>query len=111
MPIHEEYRWPELGRAKSLCINLAYGGAFYCIVEAVNMVFGIETKDYEKFYRPLNNDTLDFVTPQLPASDRATIFIRSAINANAQIRKLIRHTEHDELSFLYSVIVTSQTSL
>ena len=104
--IPEEYRRSELGRAKSLCINLAYGGAFYCIVEAVNMGFGIETKDYEKFYRPLNNETLDFVTPRLPVLDRATRFIRSTINANAQVRKLIRHPEHDELSFLYSVIVT-----
>jgi trans-L-3-hydroxyproline dehydratase len=106
MPIPEEYRWSELGRAKSLCINLAYGGAFYWIVEAVNMGFGIETKDYEEFYRPLNNEMLEFVTPQLPALDRATRFIRSAINANAQVRKLIRHPEHDELSLLYSVIVT-----
>jgi trans-L-3-hydroxyproline dehydratase len=92
MLIPEEYRRPELGRAKSLCINLAYGGAFYCIVEAINMGFGIETKDYEKFYRPLNNETLDFVTPQLPALDGATRFIRSAINANAQVRKLIRQS-------------------
>ena len=106
MPIPEEYRWPELGRAKSLCINLAYGGAFYCIVEAVSMGFDMEVRDYEKFYKPLNNETLGFVTPQLPALDHATRLIRSAINANAQLRKLIRHPEHDELSFLYSVIVT-----
>lgn len=44
----KEYRWSELGHAKPLCINLAYGGASYYIVEAVNMGFGSENKDYEK---------------------------------------------------------------
>lgn len=54
----------------SLCINLVYGGSFYCIVEAVSTGFDVETKDYEKLYKPLNNETLDFVTPHLLALDR-----------------------------------------
>jgi len=46
IPIPEEYRWPELGRANSLRINLAYGGAFYCIVQAASMGFNIQVNDY-----------------------------------------------------------------
>jgi len=57
-------------------------------------------------YRPLNSETLDFVTPQKPVLDRVTRCLTSAINANAQVRALIRHPKHDELSFLYSAIVT-----
>jgi len=75
--IEEKYRWPELGDRKSIAVDLAYGGAFYCVLPAASLGFPDGSK------KP-NLDKMSFATKQLKA----------AINDQSEIRYFLRHPEH-----------------
>jgi len=87
--IEEKYRWPELGDRKSIAVDLAYGGAFYCVLPAASLGFPDGSK------KP-NLDKMSFATKQLKA----------AINDQSEIRYFLRHPEHRGLEYLYGIIVT-----
>lgn len=88
--ISDSFRWPELADRKDLLVDLSYGGAFYCMVAASQLGFhnGLAKADTE-----------------LIALDNASRLLKAAINADPDLQSLIRHPQHDDLSFLYSVII------
>ncbi|QDS70997.1 hypothetical protein FKW77_007730 [Venturia effusa] len=88
--ISDSFRWPELANRKDLVVDLSYGGAFFCIVAASQLGFheGLANADTE-----------------LVALSNASRLLKAAINCNPDLKPLIRHPQHDDLSFLYSVII------
>jgi trans-L-3-hydroxyproline dehydratase len=84
----EPYRWPELGVQAQLTVDMCYGGAFYCVVDAEQLGFsnGLQAKDLE-------------------ALSRATAKLKEALKADPQYRVLFQHPDEEDLSFLYGVIV------
>ena len=85
-------RWPELQSEDSVVCHFAYGGAFYCLVEAEHLGFtkGLAILDF---------DALNFATKRLKA----------AINENFAYRHLFDHPDHDDLGFLYSIMVVDKS--
>jgi trans-L-3-hydroxyproline dehydratase len=87
----ETHRWDELhsrGARRSVQADFSYGGAFYCIVSASEMGFyeGLTNVDMERF----NN---------------ATRLLKDAVNNDEELKALCRHPDHDDLGFLYSIMV------
>jgi trans-L-3-hydroxyproline dehydratase len=92
--ILDRFRWPELGHRKSLIVELSYGGAFYCMVAASQLGF--------------HNGFAD-ANERLNALDNASRLLKAAINDDPDLKGLIRHPQHDDLSFLYSVIIVDDS--
>jgi trans-L-3-hydroxyproline dehydratase len=90
--IPTSHRWAEL-QQDTITINLSFGGAFYCLVDVEALGF----------------DTIIGV-PDLQALNTATKKLKETVNETPQLRNLICHPEHDDLSFLYSVIVVDKNS-
>jgi trans-L-3-hydroxyproline dehydratase len=90
----DKFRWPELEGRQNLVFDLSYGGAFYCMIAASQLGFHNGFKDAKT---------------QLKALDSASCLLKAAINADPDLKGLIRHPQHDELSFLYSVIIVDDT--
>ncbi|TID26809.1 putative proline racemase [Venturia nashicola] len=88
--ISDSLRWPELADRRDVVVDLSYGGAFYCMVAASQLGFphGLTKADTE-----------------LNALDNASRLLKDAINSDPDVKGLIRHPQHDDLSFLYSVII------
>lgn len=87
-PIPSARRWPQLkasGR-ESINISIAYGGAFYLLVDAKELGFaeGLRTKGIE-----------------LTDYDIATRTVKALVEADeAFCKKYLRHPEEEDLSFL-----------
>lgn len=87
------YQWSELeGKSKDIQVDFAYGGAFYCMVSSTELGFPYG----------LRNGELD----QL---DKATTLLKRYINSNPALSKYFRHPEHDDLGFLYSIMVVDES--
>jgi trans-L-3-hydroxyproline dehydratase len=87
----ETNRWEELhsrGARRSVQASFSYGGAFYCIISATEMGFydGLKNVDMERF----NN---------------ATRLLKDAVNDDEELKALCRHPDHQDLGFLYSIMV------
>ncbi|KAF7193351.1 Trans-L-3-hydroxyproline dehydratase [Pseudocercospora fuligena] len=92
--IPEEYRWPELGADRNHVIaDFSYGGAFYCLVSTKELGFP---------------GRLERGKVDLSAMDLATKNLKAAINRDERLRYLFTHPDHEDLGFLYSVIVVDQ---
>jgi trans-L-3-hydroxyproline dehydratase len=91
--IPPSHQWPELKGRSTVKIDLSYGGAFYCMVSSQNLGFphGLEA------------------SVNLAALNTASRLLKETINATPELKARITHPEHDELSFLYSVIVVEDT--
>ncbi|KIW08677.1 uncharacterized protein PV09_00628 [Verruconis gallopava] len=86
--------WPELNNSRQVTIDIGYGGAFYVLIKASELGFpaGLKCPD------------------SLSAFDFATKRLKRAIQADPAVRELIKHPIHDDLSFLYSVIVVDDSN-
>lgn len=94
--ITSQYRWPELGDRESVTADFSYGGAFYCLISATELGFDKGLKG--------NAD--------IAAMNTATRRLKAAVNDNPHLRYLFSHPEHQDLGFLYSiVIVDGQTGV
>lgn len=98
LDIPESLRWPELGDNDTLPVSISYGGAFFGIVYAWDL--GLSWN-----YKNASQSMLDGLIAYLPAIERASRNLKTAINQDPGFKDAIRHPEHDELSFLYSIIV------
>ena len=88
--IPEQFRWLELNGRESVTADFSYGGAFYCLISTKELGFdGGLRKNVE-----------------LSAMNLATKKLKAAINANPSLKYLFTHPDHQDLGFLYSVIVT-----
>jgi trans-L-3-hydroxyproline dehydratase len=88
--ILDPFKWPELESRKSVVVDLSYGGAFYCTVAASQLGF---PNGFANANEPLG------------AMDNASRLLKAAINFDPDLKRLIQHSQHDDLSFLYSVII------
>lgn len=86
--IPERLAWSQLNNRRSVQCDFAYGGAFYCLVQAKNLGFahGLHEAD-------------------LGELDRATRMLKAAVNGSDQLAYLFQHPQEQDLSFLYSIIV------
>ncbi|GIZ44958.1 hypothetical protein CKM354_000814200 [Cercospora kikuchii] len=87
--IPSEYRWPRLGERTHVTGDFSYGGAFYCLISAEEIGFA----------GGLSSDV------DLAALDLATRNIKAAVNKDPSLRYLFTHPDHEDLGFLYSVVV------
>lgn len=83
-----ECHWPEIGSQQSVRGDFSYGGAFYCIISAAQL----------GFHGGLSRIDVD-------AANKATRLLKAAIVGNDQLYPFFRHPEHEDLSFLYSIII------
>ncbi|EME45200.1 hypothetical protein DOTSEDRAFT_52545 [Dothistroma septosporum NZE10] len=92
VPLPDPYRWPELADCQHVTVDFSYGGTFYCFITATELGFprGLVGK-------------ID-----VQAMNVATRNLKAAINKNADLQHLFSHPDHDELSFLYSVIIVDK---
>jgi trans-L-3-hydroxyproline dehydratase len=88
-----ERRWAQLSiRGHDAVIaDFAYGGAFFCVVTA-------EELGFPKGLRDVDFDALNHATRQL----------KVAVNETPLFPYLFRHPEHEELGFLYSIMVIDE---
>lgn len=84
-----EERWPELGDRTSVTVDFGYGGAFYCLISAEETGFSSGLAKFD-----------------LDAMNQATKKLKAAVNSQSQLSYLFKHPQLDDLSFLYSIIVT-----
>ncbi|PPJ55847.1 hypothetical protein CBER1_07440 [Cercospora berteroae] len=87
--IPSEYRWPQIGERTHITCDFSYGGAFYCLVSGEELGFA----------NGLSSDI------DLAAMDLATRNIKAAVNKDPSLRYLFTHPDHEDLGFLYSVVV------
>jgi trans-L-3-hydroxyproline dehydratase len=91
--IPPSHQWPELQGRKTIKADLSYGGAFYCMVSSHELGFPQCVQ----------------ASTDLPALNNATRLLKETINATPVLKASIKHPDHDELSFLYSVIVVDDS--
>ena len=91
IPLSPDDRWPQLKSSALITADFSYGGAFYCFVSAQELGFGQGLTSFD-----------------MDAMNIATKRLKAAIIRNPDMRHLYAHPEFDDLSFLYSVIVTDQ---
>ncbi|KAJ9654979.1 hypothetical protein H2201_008899 [Coniosporium apollinis] len=89
VPIPPSLRWPNLGDRENVIVDVAYGGAFYIVLPASALGF-----------------SPSLAHPDIAALSDATKKLRAAFNASAELRSYLRHPDHEDLQFLYSVFVT-----
>ena len=91
VPIPDSHRWPELGSRDYVTVDFSYGGAFYGIVAATELGFqhGLKNIDFD-------------------ATNKATKLLKAAVNANPDLEYVFRHPDHDDLGFLYSIMLVDQ---
>ena len=87
-----QYRWPELGTRNRVRADFSYGGAFYCVISAAELGF-----------------PQGLAVVNLDATNEATKLLKAAVNALPELRSLFIHPEHEELGFLYSVIIVDDS--
>ena len=95
LDLPSEYTWPELanksGQPGSVVVDIAYGGAFYIFAPATALGFA------------------SLAIADLQALNEATRKLKAAFNrpeASGLREKYLRHPEHADLQFLYSVFIT-----
>ncbi|KAF2162896.1 hypothetical protein M409DRAFT_26748 [Zasmidium cellare ATCC 36951] len=90
--LSQDLRWPELGERQSVTADFSYGGAFYCFISAKEIGFprGLKGK------------------VDIAAMNTATRLLKAAVNSNPKLRYLFSHPDHDDLGFLYSIIVVDK---
>lgn len=87
--IPDELRWPELApESKEVCAGFAYGGAFFCLVEATELGFPEGLKGVK-----------------MEALSHVAKCLKTAITANSELAQYYEHPEEPRMSFLYSIIV------
>ena len=86
--IPEAQRWPEVGSRGHVTVDFSYGGAFYCMVSAVELGFpeGLKTVDLKRL-------------------SHAAKSLKTTINNDVDMRKYFHHPDHNDLGFLYSIMV------
>lgn len=87
IPLSEGYRWPELV-GRSVTVDVAYGGAYYCLVSAEELGFAGGLAEVE-----------------LQKMDHATKLLKKAIMVNEELAYVTRHIETGEEGYLYGVMV------
>lgn len=92
IPVTEDFRWPQLGHRDSVIGDFSYGGAFYCMIHATELGF---------------DDGL--ANPNIPELNFATKQLKAAIKANPNLHELFQHPDHEDLGFLYSIIVVDKS--
>jgi trans-L-3-hydroxyproline dehydratase len=92
--IPDHLYWNELKGRREVEVDIGYGGAFYALVPASALGFRAAFSDF-------NNS--------LTALNAATRRLKAAILATQTINEMIQHPEHDDLCFLYSVIVVDDS--
>ncbi|KAK5008593.1 hypothetical protein LTR28_003767 [Elasticomyces elasticus] len=95
VPLPAEYRWPQLGARTSVLADFAYGGAFYCMVSHAELGFDEALDEAPKV--------------NLHEYSHATERLKSAINANPDLKPLLRHPYSLDLGFLYSIMVVDDS--
>jgi trans-L-3-hydroxyproline dehydratase len=85
-------RWPELGDRHNVIIDIAYGGIFYALVSASELGFTSGLQPPES--------TLD-----IDKLSRVTASLKSVIMNSPELMKNIVHPAHEDLSFLYSIMI------
>ncbi|GAA5888114.1 hypothetical protein JCM6882_000285 [Rhodosporidiobolus microsporus] len=85
----EKYRWPELGDRTRLTVDVAYGGAFYAIVQAPELGFPTGLRG-----------------ASLPALSFATEKLKALIMA--EHAWTTQHPTEEALSYLYGVVVVDE---
>jgi len=85
-------RWPELSGRCNVNVDIAYGGIFYALVSASELGF-------TSGLRP-ETSALD-----IDAMSRATATLKMAITRSARLKERVVHPAHEDLSYLYSVMV------
>ncbi|OJJ42168.1 hypothetical protein ASPZODRAFT_155466 [Penicilliopsis zonata CBS 506.65] len=89
VPIPAAARWPELAGRDAVTVDLSYGGAWYCMVDATELGFSTGLQ-------PL----------QIAAFDRITRIVKAAIVDNPAVRAQIHVPHGMDLDFyLYGVMV------
>ncbi|KAK4624483.1 Trans-L-3-hydroxyproline dehydratase [Fulvia fulva] len=86
------YRWPELCGRHHVTADFSYGGAFYCFITAAELGFP------DGLSSPVDIDAMNVATRNLKA----------AINENSEMKHLFSHPDHNDLGFLYSIIVADK---
>lgn len=87
-----DHQWPELADRQSVTADFSYGGAFYCLISAKELGFPLGLKG----------------KVDIAAMDTATRRLKAAVNSSSKLRKLFSHPDHDDLGFLYSIIVVDK---
>lgn len=90
--IPNELRWKELEGQESVRVSFAYGGAFTCLVSAEELGFKNGLR----------------LPVDMEAFDRASKRLKKAIQDNPACACYFNHPDHDELEFLYTVMVVDK---
>ncbi|EXJ81856.1 hypothetical protein A1O1_07921 [Capronia coronata CBS 617.96] len=88
VPLSDAQRWPELGGRTSVVADFAYGGVFYCLIDARELGF---------------RDGL--IAPDIARMSFATKLLKDAINGNPELAFCTKHPDMDVAAALYSVLV------
>lgn len=89
IPLPEGYRWPELAGRASVTVDVAYGGAYYCLISVEELGFAGGLAEVE-----------------LQKMDHATKLLKGAIMINEELAYVTRDIESGEQGYLYGVMVT-----
>jgi len=102
LDIPREYQWPELSsnissNPRSVTLDLAFGGAFYAIVDASQLGFADEY------------DPKDWKADAIQRLSNATRLLKRYIQESPTLSGLLRHPHEPDLEFLYGVTVVFPT--
>ena len=86
-----QYRWQELERRSVVTADFAYGGAFFCVVDVAELGF-------EDGLRQVNHTRLNEAAEKL----------KRCIIDDVGLRNMYHHPEHEQLSFLYSIMIVDE---
>ena len=86
-----EDTWQELDGRRKVVVDFAYGGAFFCIVDATELGFpdGLQNVDHVRM-------------------NEASKKLMSCIKGSHDLQEYFRHPDHDDLSFLYSIMIVDK---
>lgn len=90
--IPKEHAWPELGQRGHVNVSFCYGRAFTCLVS-------IEQLGFKSLKHPLDHAALNFATRNL----------KTIVNNGSEYQKYITHTEHHDLSSVYTLIAVDMS--
>ncbi|OHF03125.1 proline racemase [Colletotrichum orchidophilum] len=97
VPIPQSLRWPELGDAAAVTIDVAFGGALYAVVSAAALGF-----------------TPSLSKPDVSGLRNATKKLKQAVNASAELGARCGHPndgeERSPQSLVYGIMVTDTDS-
>lgn len=90
--VSAEDTWQELNGRRKVVVDFAYGGAFFCIVDATELGFpdGLQNIDHVRM-------------------NEAAKKLMSCIKGSHDLQEYFRHPDHDDLSFLYSIMIVDKT--